>query len=216
MSIAFLLANSNSGPSVTVNSSGANFLAACVSTFGTQAGAITDLIGGNSNTWTKLAIETSGGDAVSGIYYTWNPTFVGASHVITYGGVSEFAGIAVACFSGVKTSADPFDQQTKALDVSPGSITPAGAGELFIATSVHDGAAFNTMTESFGFTLPSNGRANYTLGVAECAQVWYYLNAGSGAVNPVFSLFGAANQACFIPSAAVTTSPSRLAMMGVS
>lgn len=184
MAITFIVAASVGGNNTTVttsavDTSGANLLVMIVTGFNPPNNTPTD---SKSNTWTATT-------AVSGtrFYYAWNPTSVGSGHTFTWN-ENVFAGISVLAFGGVQTSSDPLDTRTgNAAATSPGSISPAVSGELFVATIGGDGSSWDAETESTVFTLPTNGRVAYVGSTTEAAQGWYQINTDSTARNPVFS-----------------------------
>jgi len=203
MAIGFVVAQSAGGNSTTVttsgvNTSGATLLVMVVTGFNPPSATPTD---SNSNEWIGTTAQSA-----TRFYYSWRksagvPLSVGSGHTFTWN-EAVFAGIAVLAFSGTDTSADPLDTRVgNSASTSPGSITPAVSSELFVATDGGDGSAWDAMTESTGFTLPTNGRVAYVGSTTEAAQGWYKIGTTTSAENPIFSVTGWANQIAFKPGA---------------
>ena len=114
--VAHKLAQSTSTPTTAaVNSTGGNFIVAAVSAY-TSGPANSfqdqhDSCNYPCNTWTALTTySTSGGSNRITLYYVANAS-VGTSHVFKNVGTSNYSAIAIAVFSGVKTST-PFESGT--------------------------------------------------------------------------------------------------------
>lgn len=198
MAISFVIAQSAGGNPSTVttaavDTTGANLLLMVVTGFNPPTATPTD---SKSNTWTATTAVGS-----TRFYYVWNAT-VGSGHTFTWN-ENVFAGITVLAFSGVQTSSDPLDTRTgNSSGTSPGSITPAVSGEVFIATVGGDSTPYDSTTElsTPAFTLPTNGRVNYVSGQTETAQGWYFINTDSTSRNASFSTGGWCNMIAFKPA----------------
>jgi hypothetical protein len=79
----------------------------------------------------------------------------------------------IAEYAGIKPSS-AFDQYSTSQTLTPGSLTPAGSGELFIAS----------VTANVQATVPGGWT---DMGVISAdGDAAYLVNAGSGAENPTF------------------------------
>lgn len=137
---------------VTINSTGADFLAVFVAA-GDVTPTVSDLQGGGSNSWTSLTLQNSF-NRISWLWYAWNPTHVGAAHVITLtaNGASRDS-LSVQAWSGSQTSSDPFDVQNGATANGPGSLqtgsVATASGELIISGYAGFNDSVPTIDSSF-------------------------------------------------------------------
>jgi hypothetical protein len=196
MTIAKVVSTEKAGPgaSAAVDTSGANFLVACVSGLDADRG-ISD---SKSNTWVELTPKAGNfSDSVS-FFYVANAT-VGSGHTFTSVGANT--AIAVVAFSGVKV-ASPFDQENGAVDgASPrstGSVTPSEDNELIIAGSGSTGTSYFIDN---GFTIDEQidvvGGTNFGVAIANKIQTtatavnpaWTATTAGG--INAVIATFKA-------------------------
>jgi hypothetical protein len=175
--IAFISAGANAGGSsstVTIDTTGANFLIAAVTYFNAATGlTLTDTKG---NTWVPLTPRSTGGGAAGLVqfYYCLNPT-VGAGHGFTWAGTSAFGSIAVAAYSHVKL-ASAFDAENGAANASvttqqTGSVTPSENNELLVSGLLK--FTFSTPTIDSGFTVrayASGGGSNFDVAIADRIQ----------------------------------------------
>lgn len=167
-----------------IDSSGANFCA--IGT--TQFGSIVAPTDSKSNTWTALTSRTVGG-ATSAIYYAQNAT-TGSGHTFQVSGTLNFAGIAVKCFSNVKTSSskdqDTGNAGTGFTSSKPGSVTPTEDGELIIAALGIGGTGLTSLSINLGFSIDGdsvlfNSGANYGQSLA------YLVQPTAGAIDLTWS-----------------------------
>jgi hypothetical protein len=150
------------------------------------------------NTWTFL--EAGSTDTFSArIAYCLNPTSVGPGHYVSVAGSSgiTYASIAFSAFSGV----GGFDEYTySATTLTPGSITPGVAGQLFVTGASADNGAAPALGGLFTDVL----NKAYVGGAAAGAGAAYYINSGTDAVDPTWTgggtVFGSI-MAAFTPSA---------------
>lgn len=173
------------GTDVTSNaldSTGANFLVACVSNFGgASGGGVAD---SKSNMWNPLTRYI---DATGAVQCFWSkPTSVGSGH--TASNTSTSPTIGFAAFSNV--SASPFDSEVGAtgISVNPagGSITPSANGGLVISATGFLSSNPPIATVDSGFTLVN-------LSIAVSATNWgfgmaYLIQTTAGATNPVWTV----------------------------
>lgn len=127
--------DSNGFTTSGVDTSGASLIFILVSCYGSvTAPVLTDSKG---NSWTEL-VEQSDGTTRCKTYYAYDPSKVDASHTFTLAQNGSYCSIAVAAFSGTKTSSDPLtDQQgnfqsTGDPTITAPSITAATGGDLMI------------------------------------------------------------------------------------
>ncbi len=142
MAIALVISGRGSAadnPSVTLDMTGVNFIAAWVVRY--TAGLGYNFGDDSSNTYQGLTeYAYTAGFAGGKWFYCWNPT-VDSSMVFTNTVTGTFGSVLVLGFSGVKTSADPYngdgtganDQSTSSgANLSYGSVAPA-AGDLILS-----------------------------------------------------------------------------------
>lgn len=146
-----------------------------------------DIVDSSSNTWTLAPNGITSGVQTQ-IFYAYNPTVTSSmTFWLSAGNVSLFcAGFeSTLTTSGVIDTATALNSGANALTVQPGSITPAGSGELFFTVvgvgqssqqpiSVTSPAGFTTL-DSITFSANSGGASAY------------YVNSGSTAVNPTWT-----------------------------
>src|ERR1035437_1736218 len=182
------LANSSqAGMTATLNSTGANLLTVAITSNGDATADISDLVGGNSNTWT-LAKASPTYSTVK-LFYSI-PAHVGASHAFTIGNTSggtNFS-ISASAWTGAKSSG-VLDSQTasnfvgSASTIAPGSITPANTDVLVISA-----VDFNMSTSGYpsvdGSMTFWNGAAS--TGANEGIGIAYHIMATPTAINPTW------------------------------
>ena len=131
------VSDNGSGASVTtpgIDTSGASFLVAVVSTYGSSS--TNGLHDNYGNTWVPLTRKT--GIADPQILYVARP-IVGPGHTFTaHDSSASGTGISVMAFSGVRAIA-PFESgtdkqanSTPGSTVQPGSVSPADTGDLIV------------------------------------------------------------------------------------
>lgn len=123
--------------SVTLDTTTADLIIAAVADYqGSTIGSVSDLIGGNSNSWTALTIYHSANLSRICFYYSV-PTHVGASHLVKYSSVdSTYPAIAAYALKGA--SATPFDVENGNANVSgttlqTNNVTPSEINEIVVA-----------------------------------------------------------------------------------
>lgn len=179
-----------------INTTGADFIIVAVCSYSTTPVTNSDSA---SNTWSQLTeVQAVSANAHLRMFYVQAPT-TSASH--TFSTNANFYAIAVAAFSG--SQATPFDVQSTAsatsLTIQPGSITPAGNGELIISSvgMSADGASGQTWSVDSSMTISDQiaptGGAHNGLALA-------YLLSSTGAINPTWTASGGGspNQAAAI------------------
>lgn len=190
-----------------LNTTGANFLVAAVSSY--EVNAAPTLSDSNSNAgWTGLTQQTNAGGARVRLFYCLSPT-VGSGHTFTLAGAGSYAALAVAAFSGAAASS-AFDQQNGATDATslqtfqPGGVTPSEDNELLVAAvgSGTSTVAASTWSIDLGFTVAETedytGAAHFALALA------YLVQTAAAAKNPTWT-FGGAPSAASGPVAVVAT-----------
>jgi hypothetical protein len=200
-----------------VDTTGANLLIVALASY-TAGATVTDTTYGN--TFTPLT-QYGGSGYWSRIWYCLNPT-VGAGHTVTVAGASTFDAGCLIAYSGVSALDTSIgNSNTTQVTVAPGSITPAGANELFITAAADVGSPsdFSGSAIDSGFTVLAHqaftsGTCN-TFGVAELIETtatpknptWTCATGGSGI---------SATMAAFTASAGGTTNPLSLAFASAS
>lgn len=116
------------------------------------SGGVGALSDSNGNTWTQLTAAADTG-VESRIYYCYSP-IVGSGHTFTFG--NYYPSVCVQAWSTVTLAG--FDNQSAAFTsssatVSPGSITPAQATELFVTNVAINGTTGETASIDNGFTI---------------------------------------------------------------
>jgi hypothetical protein len=171
-----------------IDTTGATLLVVAVGWFnGGSAPSINDSKG---NSWTALTAHAGGNGSIT-LFYVLSP-IVGAGHTFTVGGGASFYSCAVAAFAS--TSTPTFDAQNgagsaSAATIQPGSVTPAGANELFITalmTATFTGAI--SIDSSFVITDAELDSSANDFGTA----LAYLLLGTAAAQNPTWTTPGAA------------------------
>jgi hypothetical protein len=144
--------------------------------------------GVTANTWHPLTARGGTGSPYYGyvrFYYAYAPN-VGTNHVLTCTG-TDYPRIEVIAATGTDLTSAVFDKETGVTNgTQPGSLTPAAAGELFITANANAADGVTTDTINSGFTVADyiHDASNGDMGTA------YYVNAGSGALNPMWTYGG--------------------------
>lgn len=180
--------NACTTPSVTTT--GASLLVIGQSCF---AGACTKPSDSKSNVWTALTQQSAGSNNES-IWYSSNPV-VGSGHTFT-GAASIDYGLCVMAFSGVDTSANPFDQQNGAsagitTTIQPGSVTPTTDGQLLVTYYGVGASEVLTYTIDSGFTLTN--QYSFIAGQRYGQACAYFVQTTAAAINPTWA-HGGSNQ----------------------
>lgn len=196
---------SSTGSSVTtgaIDTTGATLLVVLVSAYQHAPGTVSD---SKSNIWQTLT-RRNGTNADIQLYYAYNPT-VGSGHTFSVSG-SSYPSLFAAAFDGTVTTSAVFDQESGAgktdnTHSTPGSITPAGSGELFITGAGAANSNSLSFAASGGFTPNIDEQdlgSTYTGGALA-----YLVNTGSGAENPTWTVTNgdgpSSAMACFKSSA---------------
>jgi hypothetical protein len=192
-------AASNATATVTINSTGADFLVVAVAYF--SIGSAPSVTDNKSNTWvqrTAYLNTISGADAVE-IWYLQNGA-VGSNHQISVG-TSRYNTISVEGFSGSATN--PYDTESGNIGDStagqPGSITPAGANELLIAALASDSTNTGGTGIDSSFTLTDTNNGG-TSGINFGGSIAYLIDSSGSAIDPTWSWTGTGNFATSIAS----------------
>ena len=146
----------------SLNTSTANFIVVGV---GMSVGVTPTVSDNKSNTYTPLTKYSGSAVAVQG-FYAYNPS-VGSGHTWTISGTGLLASMAIMTFSGVKTSADPFDKESGtsyfgSSPAEPGAFTPTNDNSLVVSFLSHNNGspAFScsgfTIADQVGLTGGSN------------------------------------------------------------
>ena len=182
---------------LTLNTSGANFLVALVSIFGTSTTPV-DSVGGLGNSWT--ALTTYGTTENYTIWYCQNPAHTGAGH--TFSNAGAYAGFQVMAFSGMLTSG-VFDVETgntsgAGASISPGLLTPT-SGHRLVVVGLGGYSQTGAVTNSDGtFTLAN--KIDYAVGANMAAAAWYAIQTTGTATNPTLGTTGGSQMSTTIAS----------------
>ena len=189
-----------------VDMTGATLLV--VGAAGDTSGATFTFSDSSSNTWTKgTLLNDSSEPAALQLAYAVNPT-VTASQTFTVQASAGSVVVMALGFSGTLTTASVFDAQNTHTTLhatttgTPGSVTPAQSGEVFVTfTTNQDAPSAISIGSSFNIT-DSSTSSSFNVGSAA-----YLVNSGSSAQNPTWTYTGNANtndilavQAAFKPS----------------
>lgn len=208
---------SGGGTSSAIDTTGANFLILCASTY--AGGSFSTPSDSKGNTWTPLTRQNNGGASACQFFYVENPT-VGTGHTFTYSAASSFPTFTVAAFSGVK-AASAFDVENGAFSGSnitsfqPGSVTPSQASELIVTGICVDGSGLDSASINSSFTIIDSIAA--LSGSYVGGGLAYLVQGAAAAVNPTWSWTTTQAPAAVIATfkqAAVATSRT-LAALGV-
>ena len=166
------------------DSTGANFCALVVSYWG--SGTLTSISDSKSNPYTCRTLYTSTSPDIK-LCYVANPT-VGSNHTFTATGLGFFASVSGACFSGVST-ASPYEAENGSWSAGvstfqPGSVTPAGSGELLI-TGISTSAGNSSSIDS-GFTIIE--QVAYSVGQHMGLSLAYLVQGTAAAINPTWTM----------------------------
>lgn len=152
----------------------------------------------NGNTYTLRQTATGSIAAQTQIWECQNPT-VGAGHTITR--VGNYQCLFVSAWSGAAATSQ-YDKGSSGTSVStsvqPGSITPANANSLVIASLGSDTTTSSTASIDSGFTITDQFAP--VGGVSEGGGQAYLIQSAAAAVNPTWSgLTGAGDlTACIV------------------
>lgn len=214
-----------SGNSVTTitatfatNTGVGSLLVAQCSSFGALAATpVSDLVGGNTNTWTALTTQTSGSISAL-IAYSANIANAGATHMVKLSCTSNnYPSLVCSEVTGAATASvvDQENGATQATGTShtSGDITTANADDILFG--VGNAASGVTQTEDAAFTATANIT---TSGSAESITAGYRIVSATGTYNRTWTSSGntvAVNRiAAFKAAAAVATAARRLTLLG--
>lgn len=183
MAIAFVAGASaaglNGATTSAIDTTGASLLVIMA-----VAGAAITVSDSKGNTWTGLTSQTITGQT-GRVYYAWNP-IVGTGHTFTVSGSGVAASFEVASFSGVQTSADPFDVQQSATATGA---TQAGVGSATLTPSQNDSlviggqsfsAAISAYTAQAGFATVA--QVNFSGGTNYGSALEYLIQTTAAAI----------------------------------
>jgi hypothetical protein len=177
IALSAVASGANGFTTTGVNTTGANLLVFPFACYTLNATTPIDSYG---NAWTGLTTYGAGG-YWSTIWYCLNPTAVGAGHTITLTGVTTYDAGCLVAYSGVAA----LDTSTGATSSgSPGSITPAAAGDLFLTMAANSGISSDYPTPPAGFSLL--GHQAFSNGVGDAFGAAELISTGSGAQNPTW------------------------------
>lgn len=197
---------SGSGGTTTgINTTGADLLVAMIASYAPGgSGTLSDLVGGNSNTWVPLTAQT--GAIVKGQFFYAKNATVGSGHTFTFTGSGVYPSISVMAFSGSDLTA-PFDQEnganTAGSSIATGNVTPSTNNQIIVAAS-----GFNqpgvTMSIDSGFTGLVQTTAS---GSVEGNAMAYLIQTTAGSVNPTLTPSSVSSLSAVIATFKTATSP---------
>lgn len=174
--------------SSAINTTGATLLVFTVANYvaTNPTVSISDSAG---NSWTLVSVG-GGSDASANVYYVEAP-ITSAAHTFSITSSNNYAGCQVAAFSGTATSgvlqASTTAEDYATTSIQAGSITPDGAGYLFIAFNAYGGSETEAAgTIDSGFTMYDPEAAVFPVNVGATAA--YLIDSGTSPVNPTWSV----------------------------
>lgn len=160
-----------------------------------------------SNAW---ACRNTLAEVAVNICYAYDTTKVGAGHTFTINGASTFASMAVAAFSGTKTSADPLDQESSATDASgtattlaPGANDPTDDNALVIQAFMW---GHLTTVSSIGDSFTITHQTTYNGSFHGPVALAYKVQA-TGSTNPTWTV-GSSASTLYARSASFRNAPA--------
>ncbi len=182
----------NGGTTAGINTTGSNFLVACV---GHSHGISYNFSDSNRNTWTKVRADVSSGNIDTDLYYVYNPT-VGPGHTFSAAATGLRDSVAVYGFSGI--APDPLDQQngnnssSNSTSYGPGAMTPGTNAEVWVPCV---GTTLNPADSTFTIGTPFTGveQTPYSDGNYMGLAGAYMIQASAAAETPLFSWTGTSN-----------------------
>jgi hypothetical protein len=172
-----------------INTTGATLLVVgCISTW--NSGATSTVTDSENSTWHPLTQRgTSGSGGQVQIFYSYSEK-TNTNHNFTCSNNGTYLTMVVSAWKGTATDATVFDQESGGQSSSntsgqPGSITPAGSGELFVTMSDSDDSPSSySIDSSFNILWTDSNNSDEVGGHA------YLINSGSSAQNPTWTLGG--------------------------
>jgi hypothetical protein len=171
-----------------IDTTGANLIVIITADFrDTAPGVLTD---SKSNVWTRALDEPSGANTFGSLYYCNPCTSVGAGHTFTFAGTSSAPSLAVAAFSGAKSSG-ALDQSsqttTTGTSLNTAALVPTENKELVVLGLTDAWASTATITlATTTDVLPLVG--GVSLAVAEA----YQIQGAAHSTQPTWSWSGSA------------------------
>lgn len=169
---------------VTINATGANFVAVNVSFYSGATGlTVTD----GTNTYSALTAQAGAGARKCQLWYSQGGTY-SSSLTVTASATDLYGSIQVAAISNI--SASPFDQQNGATGVaSPisfnvGSVTPGQANTVAIVGLGYNDLGGGTLTIDSGYTIAAHTSSG---ALAEFGAIAYKILTSTSATNPEWS-----------------------------
>lgn len=190
-----------------INTTGSNLIIISRCDFSNTDVSVNDSAG---NTWTLIVNYQPANTVNVAVYYCLNPV-TSATHTFSTPTDAQgtFPSIAVAAFSGVKSSSalDTFtnNQTAAASSLQPGSITPPSNGSLLYACA----ASASTSTTITGMTVLDD--VAFANGVHLGFTHGYVIQTTASALNPTFNFnvtnIASAVQADFLAQPAINLKP---------
>lgn len=193
-----MVASLHGGTSPAIDTTGANLLVAGLSYYSIQGDLTpTDSKG---NTWSGLTSRTNGASGRVRLCYVMNPT-VGSGHTFSFLVNDSYPLVYILALSGADVSSVFEAESGSASSATPGEITPAGDGRLFV-TALALGGGSGALTIDEGFTI--SGQNDFSSGNYFGGALAYLIQSAAAARNPTWTTPAtpATSMATFIPAAA--------------
>ncbi|HEX4262744.1 MAG TPA: hypothetical protein VH597_00280 [Verrucomicrobiae bacterium] len=148
-----------------INTTGAKLIVVAFARFRRTSGTASTVTDNQGNTYTVGTMYTNAfARNFVQIFYCLNP-ITSASHIFTGADGSDYVALSVACFSG-GTPAFDFENGNNSnwsgTHIQPGSVTPSGNNQLFIAAATSGVSVSITGVDS-SFTIIETGTSDGTL-----------------------------------------------------
>lgn len=172
-------------------------------------------------TWSKGTLTSSAAYVATRIDYVVNPTGGAAQTFGCTTGGATMSSVYATAFTGVKTSATPFDVEAGgysfATSQATGNMTPTENGELLIVTWSTDDTGAQTVSASDGTSMTILDQIAYSAGNYYGGGLAYGLQATAATVSITVSggNKGRAVRGASFKAAPAATGTSRIMLLGV-
>jgi hypothetical protein len=180
------------GTAISINTTGANFIAYAVSNYNVVASpTVTDSQSGSSNTYTCLTkyVANASTYGLQICYTATVPAHVGTSHTFNFSCTGCFSSIAVQAWSGMAASSvfqsgtDVGAGITSGNSLQPGSITPSGPTVVITAFGIYAATATASINSSYTIS----DQVSFVMATNEGVALAYLIQSSGSATNPLWS-----------------------------